>query len=333
MTVHVCVRFTTKHVRNSMLSRSPLPLLVLSVIGFLSNGCGNMRAKPEGSSPDLNPAAADSVIRQIEHERKQTEEWLKTSASSYLATVQRVDFGDRLSLTVGRGKGNDVRVDDPEIADRHLRITVRGDSFFVKHLDKGSQFSVRGTLMSSAVLPPSAISLGRFTLRLSHQGFPGLIVFDPSSSRFREYKGLRYFPIDLRYRYILSLHPNLKRDTVTILSTRGNRRKALRVGWFDFQVEGVACRLVVTRLLEPGVGEKSYSIFFRDQTCGKESYAMGRYVEAEERADGMFVLDFNNAYNPACAFSEHYNCPVPPEENHLPVRIPAGEMDAHYMEH
>jgi len=316
-----------------MRSRSPLPLLVLSMIGFLSNGCGNMRGQPEGSNPDLNPAAADSVIRQIEHERKQTEEWLKTSASSYLATVQRVDFGDRSSLTVGRGKGNDVRVDDPEIADRHLRITVRGDSFFVKRLDKGSQFSVRGTLMSSAVLPPSAIRIGRFTVRLSHQGFPGLIVFDPSSPRFREYKGLRYFPVDLRYRYILSLHPNLKRDTVTILSTRGNRRKALRVGWFDFQVEGVACRLVVTRLLEPGVGEKSYSIFFRDQTCGKESYAMGRYVEAEERADGMFVLDFNNAYNPACAFSEHYNCPVPPEENHLPVRIPAGEMDAHYMEH
>ncbi|HSQ74639.1 MAG TPA: DUF1684 domain-containing protein [Bacteroidota bacterium] len=273
------------------------------------------------------------MIRETENERIQTEEWLKTSTSSYLATVQRVDFGDRLSLTVGRGKGNDVRVDDPEIADRHLRVTVRGDSFFVEHIDRGSQFSVRGTLLSSAVLPPSAIGIGRFTLRLSHQGYPGLIVFDPSSPRFSEYKGLKYFPVDLRYRYTLPLRLNPESDTVTILSTRGNRRKALRVGWFDFHAEGIACRLGVTRLLEPGVGEKSYSIFFRDLTCGQESDPLGRYVEAEAQRDGLFVLDFNNAYNPACAFSEHYNCPVPPEENHLAVRIPAGEMDAHYMEH
>jgi uncharacterized protein (DUF1684 family) len=314
----------------------PVPalfFLVLSVMCLLSSGCGNMKGKPEGKSQALNPVAADSLIRHIEHERKQTEEWLKTSASSYLATVQRVDFGNRLSLTVGRGKGNDVRVDDPEISDRHLRITVRGDSFLVERIDKGSRFSVRGTLQSSAVLPPSAIGFGRFALRLSHQGFPGLIVFDPSSPRFSEYKGLKYFPVDLRYRYTLPLHLNPESDTVTILSTRGNRRKALRVGWFDFDVEGIACRLGVTRLLEPGVGEVSYSIFFRDLTCGHESYPLGRYVEAEEQRNGLFVLDFNNAYNPACAFSAHYNCPVPPEENHLPVRIPAGEMDAHYMEH
>ncbi len=308
-------------------------LLLLSGIWLLSNGCDNIRGRPEGDSQELNSVAADSLIRHIEYERKQTEEWLKTSASSYLATVQRVDFGNRLSLTVGRGKGNDVRVDDPDIADRHLRVTVRGDSFFVERLDGGSQFSVRGTLQSSAILPPSAIGIGRFTLRLSHQGFPGLIVFDPSSPRFREYKGLKYFPVDLRYRFTLPLRLNPESDTVTILSTRGNRRKALRVGWFDFDVEGIACRLGVTRLLEPGVGEESYSIFFRDLTCGQESYPLGRYVEAEEQRNGLFVLDFNNAYNPACAFSEHYNCPVPPEENHLTVRIPAGEMDAHYMEH
>jgi uncharacterized protein len=306
---------------------------LLILLCLLAPGIGFSTGRQGSNNPAPDPAAPDSLTRMIEQERKETEEWLRTSPSSYLATTHRVDFGDRSSLTVGRGEGNDVRIDDPDISTRHLQVTVRGDSFQVETLDHGATFSVKGTRMSKALLPPSAISIGRFTVRLSHQRFPAIIVFDPTSPRFKEYKGLKYFPVDLRYRYVLPLTLNPKKDTVVILSTRGNRRKALRVGWFEFRVEGVMCRLEVTRLLEPGVGENSYSIFFRDQTSGKESYGVGRYVEAEERNDGMFLLDFNNAYNPACAFSLHYNCPLPPEENYLPVRIPAGEMDAHYMTH
>ena len=310
----------------------PLMNMVM-VFCLLVSGSGNATGRQGRNSQSLDPAARDSLTRLIEQDRKQTVEWLRTGASSYLATIRRVDFGDRSSLTVGREQGNDVCIDDPDISARHLRVTVRGDSFLVETMDAGAAFSVKGTRMSTALLPPSAIGIGRFTIRLSHQSFPALIVFDPSSPRFKEFKGLKYFPVDLKYRYILPLNLNPTKDTVVILSTRGNRRKALRVGWFEFRVKGVSCRLEVTRLLEPGVGERSYSIFFRDQTCGKESYPMGRYVEAEERNDGMYVLDFNNTYNPACAFSLHYNCPLPPKENYLPVRIPAGEMDAHYMTH
>ena len=44
------------------------------------------------------------------------------------------------------------------------------------------------------------------------------------------------------------------------------------------------------------------------------------------------MLDFNNAYNPACAVSDHYNCPIPPKTNLLAVAISAGEKDMHYHE-
>ena len=83
-------------------------------------------------------------------------------------------------------------------------------------------------------------------------------------------------------------------------------------------------------MLEPGVGEKDFGVFFRDATTGKETYPVGRYVDAEPLPDGRFVLDFNLAYNPACAFSDHYNCPIPPKANALKVAIRAGEMDSHY---
>jgi len=290
-----------------------------------------------GADPgdDRIPGAAerDSITRSIEQDRKETEQWLKSSPTSYLATINRVDFAGRRSLTVGSGEGNDVRIVDPEISTSHLRVTVEGDSFRVQATDPGAMFTVTGRSMRSATLAASALKIGRFTLRLSHQRFPAIIVFDPLSPRFKEYKGLKYFPVDLTHRYVLPLTANPRIDTVVILSTRGNQRKALRVGWFEFAAGGKPCKLEVDRLLEPGVGEKSYSVFFRDGTSGIESYGIGRYVEAEQRPDGLFLLDFNQAYNPACAFSLHYNCPLPPDENTLSVRVPAGEMDAKYMEH
>jgi uncharacterized protein (DUF1684 family) len=132
---------------------------------------------------------------------------------------------------------------------------------------------------------------------------------------------------------VLPLTRNPSPDTLVIMSTRGNQRRAERVGWFDFMVGKQAVRLEATRLLEPGVGEDDFGVFFRDATSGKESYALGRYVNVEKTDDGRYILDFNMAYAPACAYSPHYNCPIPPKANRLKVAIRAGEMDGHYMDH
>ena len=269
----------------------------------------------------LSASEIDTLTAHLLKDRSDTEDWLKTSPSSYLATVQRQDFEDRSTMTVGRAVGSDVRIDDQAVMPNHLRVTVVGDSFRVEALDAGASFRVKNEERTTATLPASMIGLGRYQLRLSHQRFPAIIVFDPQSPRFKEYKGLAYFPVDLSKRYVLALTPKAVPDTVEIMSTRGNRRHALEVGWFDFSVGKTACRLAVTRLLEPGVGEHDYSVFFRDGTTGKETYGVGRYVDPEPLPEGRFVVDFNNAYNPACAFSEHYNCPIPPKANRLPVAI------------
>ncbi|MGH7740386.1 MAG: DUF1684 domain-containing protein [Candidatus Eiseniibacteriota bacterium] len=306
-----------------------------------------LRAAPAGSDPPpaalaaamapapaqpvaLDSIATDTLKAAILKDREITNAWLQKSPTSYLATVQRRDFGDRNTLTVGRAAGNDVRIDDAEVAPHHLSVTVAGDSFQVHAVDDTAHFAVGDEWTRSASVGPSAIRVGRFTLRLSHQTFPAIIVFDPNSKGYSRYHGLKWFPVDFRYRYQLALTPNPSPDTVIILSTRSNQRRALRVGWFDFAVNGVPCRLEGTRLLEPGVGEDNIGIFFRDSTSGKESYGLGRYVEVEKLPDSRYVLDFNDCYNPACAVSDHYNCPIPPRENQLKVAIRAGEMDAHY---
>jgi hypothetical protein len=254
----------------------------------------------------------------------------ESDITSYLATVDRRDFEGRPALTVGRAADNDLRIDDAAFAPHHLRVTVEGDRFRVNAVDPQARFTADKQETRAAVVGPSAITVGRFQLRLSHQRYPAIIVFDPQSPHFREYKGLKYFPPDLAFRYELALTPNPRPETIVIMSTRGNRRQAVRVGWFDFSVGGTTVRLEAVRLLEPGVGEQDLGIFFRDATTGHESYPLGRYVDVKPLDGGRYLLDFNFAYNPACAFSDHYNCPIPPRTNVLPVAIRAGEMDAHY---
>ena len=271
-----------------------------------------------------------AVVKELEKDRADTEEWLKSDPTSYLATVDRRDFGSKTTLTIGRAADNDLRVDDPAFAAHHLRVTVEGDRFKVDAVDAAARFTTGGKESRAATLDPSAIGVGRYQLRLSHQRFPGIIVFDPRSPHFAAYKGLKYFPPNLDVRYELALTPNPKPETTVILSTRGNQRRATRVGWFDFSVGGRDVRLEAVRLLEPGVGEHDLGIFFRDATTGKESYGLGRYVDVKPLENGRYLLDFNFAYNPACAFSDHYNCPIPPKANVLPVAIRAGEMDSHY---
>jgi uncharacterized protein (DUF1684 family) len=66
---------------------------------------------------------------------------------------------------------------------------------------------------------------------------------------------------------------------------------------------------------------------FKDMTNGKETYGGGRYLDLEttDIQNDSVILDFNKAYNPYCAYSNGYSCPIPPKENHLAVSIEAGE--------
>lgn len=293
-----------------------LVLLVLTL-----GGCYSHRSV----GPDRS-----TVIREIEKNRATTREWLRNGPTSYLAAVDRIDFNGKGSLTVGSAAGNDLRLVSAGIEPHHIRITVEGDSFRIESIDPKALVKIKDEAKRDAMVGPSFIQVGRYSLRLSHQNFPAIIVFDPQSPRFKDFKGIEYFPIDLAYRYELPLERDPNSEQFVIVSTRGNRRRAERVGWFNFTVGAASCRLEATRLLEPGSGEDGVEVFFRDATSGKETYPLGRYVSAKKLENGNYLLDFNLAFNPSCAFSNFYNCPIPPKSNTLQVAIRAGEMDSHY---
>jgi len=71
-------------------------------------------------------------------------------------------------------------------------------------------------------------------------------------------------------------------------------------------------------------------IIVADKTNGVETYGNGRFMYAAlPDSLNKVILDFNKAYNPPCALSPFANCPMPPRENILDLRIEAGEKEVH----
>ena len=70
---------------------------------------------------------------------------------------------------------------------------------------------------------------------------------------------------------------------------------------------------------------RRFYIVFKDASSGTETYAAARFLYADLLDDGTTVLDFNEAYNPPCAFNPYTTCPIPVPENRMPVKVLAGE--------
>ena len=266
-------------------------------------------------------------VEKLLAERAETIEAFKDPHRSPYAAVDRRDF-QGAPLVLGSGEGADLRLEGTR--PRHARISVDGGGFRVEALDEGAVVEVAGKPVREARLDAGAtVGVGRYTVRLSHQNFPALVLLDPRSPRLRDGPPPRWFPPDESLRVTARLERDVSPRDEVVLSTRGNARRARRLGRFSFELGGRRQQLTALRLLEPGVGEAAVSIFFRDATTGHETYPIGRYLEPEPVAGDpdRFVLDFNRAYNPTCAFSAFYNCPIPPRENVLQIAVRAGEMD------
>jgi hypothetical protein len=250
-------------------------------------------------------------VPQLLKEREQALASFRNPHTSPLAAVARHEFAGGRPLVFGSAPDADVQLDG--IAPRALEIRALADHF---EASDGKLYQ-----------PGARVELGRYTLRLSHQNFPAVVVLDPDSKRLKTGPFPVWFDPDPAFRVEARLvHDTAPREEV-ILSTRGNRRRALRLGKLEFVLLGKPMTLTALRLLEPGQDESAVSIFFRDATTGHESYPVGRYVDAESLGGDRYALDFNRAYNPTCAFSPLYNCPIPPRENVLPAAVRAGERD------
>ena len=141
------------------------------------------------------------------------------------------------------------------------------------------------------------------------------------------FRGLEYFPPDRAYRLRVRLTKLPSPEPVTLATSKGIPRPMVRYGYFGFEIDGVKQRLYAYKAApQPGHHHEDASLFvpFRDATSGKESYGAARYLDLEDEPSGEYVLDFNLAYNPYCAYSDDSVCPFPPKANWRTAPVRAG---------
>ncbi|SFR45993.1 DUF1684 domain-containing protein [Halogeometricum limi] len=154
---------------------------------------------------------------------------------------------------------------------------------------------------------------------------------DPHSpipaDRRESFTGLDYFDPDPSYRVVAELDEYDGKEEITVETTTDGERDYLVWGSFTFEVGGETVALDAYR---SAPDEHRLWVPFRDETNGDETYGAGRYLDLEDpddRAGEAWVLDFNYAYSPFCAYNDRYECPLVPMENWLSVSIRAGEKD------
>lgn len=139
----------------------------------------------------------------------------------------------------------------------------------------------------------------------------------------KTFSGLHYYPPDSSFVFEVSLRRLPSPKPVTLMTSTGVPRPMLRYGTFTFPIDGKQYTLTAFKSREK---DPHLFVPFKDATNSGETYGAGRYLDLDEHSgDSGYVLDFNLAYNPYCAYNSDYSCPIVPSENALPVAIPAGE--------
>lgn len=191
-------------------------------------------------------------------------------------------------------------------------------------VDLAGDGRVSATLSSDADgKTPSRVQLGEahFTL-IDRSGRLALRVRDPAAPTRTGFTGLEYFPVDGQWRIEAKLARYAEPKMIEIATIVGGIEPTPSIGQAVFEHEGREYRL---ELLEESPGASSWFVIFGDRTNGRETYGMARFLYATPLGEDRVVVDFNQAYNPPCAFTPYATCPMPPDGNRLDFPVRAGE--------
>lgn len=211
----------------------------------------------------------------------------------------------------------------------HVRLTARRDARISVASPLGEVKNDAGPITTLALKDdndeagPTILKLGSLLINIVKRGDRiGVRVKDTESRALREFKGLEYYPIDPKWRIEARFEPYQPPKMIPITNVLGMTDDQTSPGALAFEFDGKTYR--IDPIVEKG--ETDLFVMIADGTTESETFGAGRYLYVSPPdAAGKVVIDFNKAYNPPCAFTNHATCPLPPRQNHLPFRIEAGE--------
>lgn len=142
---------------------------------------------------------------------------------------------------------------------------------------------------------------------------------------------LRFYMPDEKYKVAATFIPNKDTTSFTIPTSSGKLKRFRKYGTATFALNGKKQKLELYQNLQL-MKDTAYTghlfLPFKDLTNYKTTYGGGRYIDLEIKdiQNGRVTIDFNKCYNPYCAYSDGYNCPIPPDANKMKIRIVAGEQ-------
>jgi uncharacterized protein (DUF1684 family) len=155
----------------------------------------------------------------------------------------------------------------------------------------------------------------------------GIRVWDNQREQRRSFPSRQWYPVKEEYRvparYIRYEFPKI----VKMPDILGAILDEPMQGFVTFELHGQDHELMVEEL-----PDRRLFIQFMDLTNGNPTYPSGRYHYTDAHENGKVFIDFNKAYSPPCAFTEYATCTFPPQENHLRVKVEAGEIYPQHLE-
>jgi uncharacterized protein len=170
---------------------------------------------------------------------------------------------------------------------------------------------------------PSVIQAGTVSFYAMKRGNRFAVrAKDSASPALKNFRGMRYFPINPAFHFQAKLVPDVK--NISILNVLGQTDMEESPGWVEFKYQDRPYRL--RPIYEDTSHGRTLYFLFKDQTNKTQTYQAGRMLNTPLAVNGIVDLDFNRAYTPPCTFTPYATCPLPPKENHLPIAINAGEL-------
>ena len=229
----------------------------------------------------------------------------------------------------GRAPERAFSLDDAVlVADTGAFILTEGRVRYVAHASKAMTYLGKPVgsldLVSDANEKPTELVAGSLHfLLIERSGHLGIRVRDSVSPNRLQFKGLQYFPVRADWHIQARFVPYVPERRISIVNILGMKQEMISPGAILFEREGHAWRLD-TILEEPG--DRELFVMFSDATSGKQTYGAGRFLYVGLPNADRIEVDFNEAFNPPCAFTDFATCPLPPQENQLPLAVDAGEL-------